>query len=149
MVQQHLGQFQANNYISSLEQQNADWLYDQNGQVSREGQAIQGYISQASQIGLQGADARWQYATGMLQRDLLQMRYQQQQMQQPVQQPQYAPPMQPPAPPQAAEQNMQFLRERATRVPNRSAGTTEPRATRQRMSFEDRLKGQLVNDGVI
>lgn len=149
MVQQHLGQFQANNYISSLEQQNADWLYDQNGQVSREGQAIQGYISQAAQIGIQGADARWQYATGMLQRDLLQMRYQQQQMQQPVQQPQYAPPMQPPAPPQAAEQNMQFLRERATRVPNRSAGTTEPRATRQRMSFEDRLKGQLVNDGVI
>jgi hypothetical protein len=148
LVQQHLGQYQAQNFVTDLERQNADWLYDQNGQVSREGQAIQAYIQQASQIGIADPKARWQYATGMLQRDLLNLRYQQMQ----------AAPTQGHAPaqpaPQApvdpvAQQNMQFLRERATRTPNRSAGTTEPRAPRQRMSFEDRLKGQLVTDGVI
>lgn len=150
MVQQHLNQYQAQNFVSDLERQNADWLYDQNGQVSREGQAIQQYISQAAEIGIQDPKARWQYATGMLQRDLLNLRYQQ--MQQQFAAPQQAPA--PPAAPQApadpvAESNMQFLRERATRAPNRSAGTTEPRAPRARMSFEDRLKSQLVSDGVI
>jgi hypothetical protein len=59
-----------------------------------------------------------------------------------------APQMAPPADP-VAQQNMQFLRERAVRTPNRSAGTTEPRAPRQRMSFEERLKSQLATDGVI
>ena len=147
LVQQQLSQYQAKNYVSSLEQQNSDWLYDANGQVSREGQAIQGYIQQAAEIGIQSPDARWKYATGMLQRDLLNMRYQQMQgqMQQAAQP---APPQAPPADP-VAQQNMQFLRERAVRTPNRSAGTTEPRAPRQRMSFEDRLKSQLATDGVI
>lgn len=145
LVQQHLGQYQAQNYVQSLEQQNADWLYDQSGQITREGQAIQAYIQQASEIGINSPEARWKYATSMLQRDLLNMRYQQ------MSQQQFSPPPMreiPPADP-VAQQNMQFLRERATRTPNRSAGTTEPRAPRQRMSFEDRLRGQLVNDGVI
>jgi hypothetical protein len=150
LVEQQLGQYQATTYVSDLERQNADWIYDQNGNISREGQAIQAYIQQASEIGITSPEARWKYATGMLQRDLLNMRYMQMQDQsrgpQP-QQPQFAPPAAPPADP-VAEQNMQFLRERATRTPNRSAGTTEPRAPRQRMSFEDRLRGQLVNDGV-
>jgi hypothetical protein len=154
LVQQHLGQYQAQNFVTDLERQNADWLYDQNGQVSREGQAIQAYIQQASQIGIADPKARWQYATGMLQRDLLNLRYQQMQAAPaqgyaPAQPAGYAQPApQAPVDP-VAQQNMQFLRERATRTPNRSAGTTEPRAPRQRMSFEDRLKGQLVTDGVI
>jgi len=147
MVQNHLNSYKTQNYVSDLERQNADWLYDQNGQPTREGQAISQYIAQAQQLGINTAESRWQYATGMLQRDLLNMRYQQ--MQQMPQQA-YAPPA-PPAPPAdpVAEQNMQFLRERATRTPNRSAGTTEPRAPRTRMSFEDRLRSQLSNDGVI
>jgi hypothetical protein len=148
LVQQQLSQYQAKNYVSSLEQQNSDWLYDANGQVSREGQAIQGYIQQAAEMGIQSPDARWKYATGMLQRDLLNMRYQQMQGQmQQFAQP--APQTAPPAADPVAQQNMQFLRERAVRTPNRSAGTTEPRAPRQRMSFEERLKSQLATDGVI
>jgi hypothetical protein len=144
LVQQQLGQYQATNYVQSLEKQNADWLYDQTGQVSQEGQAIQAYIQQASEIGINNPEARWKYATSMLQRDLLNLRYQQ------IQSQGYNPPAMPQQPPDpVAQQNMQFLRERATRAPNRSAGTTEPRAPRQRMSFEDRLKGQLVTDGVI
>jgi hypothetical protein len=147
MVQNHLNTYKTQNYVSDLERQNADWLYDQQGNPTREGQAISQYIAQAQQLGINTAESRWQYATGMLQRDLLNMRYQQ--MQQMPQQA-YAPPA-PPAPPAdpVAEQNMQFLRERATRTPNRSAGTTEPRAPRSRMSFEDRLRSQLSNDGVI
>ena len=152
MVQQHLNQYQSQNYVSDLERQNADWLYDQQGNISREGQAIQGYIAQASEIGIQDPKARWQYATGMLQRDLLNLRYQQMQAHA-AQGPAGVPAPVPAAPPQpadpVAESNMQFLRERATRAPNRSAGTTEPRAPRARMSFEERLKSQLVSDGVI
>lgn len=146
LVQQQLQQYQATNYVASLEQQNADWLYDQSGQISREGQAIQGYIEQAKQIGIGDPQARWQYATGMLQRDLLNLRYQQMQGQIGQMQPPPAPqPQQAPV----ASQDMQFLRERATRAPNRSGGTTEPRAPRQRMTFEDRLRNQLAADGVI
>jgi hypothetical protein len=151
LVQQQLGQYQSQNYVQDLERQNSDWLYNQDGSVSREGQAIQAYIGQAQQIGIQDPKARWQYATGMLQRDLLNLRYQQMQQAPPQAPPQgFAPQPAPQAPVDpVAQQNMQFLRERATRAPNRSAGTTEPRAPRSRMSFEERLKGQLVNDGVL
>lgn len=147
LVQQQLGQYQATNYVQDLERQNSDWLYDQQGNVTPEGKAVQGYIAQAAEIGIQDPKARWQFATGMLQRDLLNLRYQQMQSAPPAAAPAPAPAA-PPADP-VAESNMQFLRERATRTPNRSAGTTEPRAPRARMSFEDRLKSQLVSDGVI
>jgi hypothetical protein len=149
LVQAQLGQYTAKNYVQSLEQQNSDWLYDQSGNISREGQAIQAYIQQASEIGISNPEARWKYATSMLQRDLLNLRYQQLSSAPPAQG--FAEPAAPQAPPAdpVAQQNMQFLRERATRTPNRSAGTSEPRAPRQRMSFEDRLKSQLVTDGVI
>lgn len=141
LVNRALSGYQAQNYVQSLESQNADWLYDRNGQVTREGQAIQAYIAQAQEYGIQSPEARWKYATGMLQRDLLNLRYQQMQQ---------APPPAPPPPQNPVEQsNMAFLRERATRVPNRSAGATEPRAPRQRMTFEDRLKNQLAEDGVL
>lgn len=146
LVQQHLNQYQAKNYVQDLERQNADWLYNEDGSISREGQAIQSYIQQAAEVGIQSPDARWQYATGMLQRDLLNLRYQQ--MQASMQAPPAPMPQAPPADP-VAQQNMAFLRERATRTPNRSAGSTAPQAPRQRMSFEERLRGQLVNDGVI
>ena len=148
LVQQHLNQYQAKNYVQDLERQNADWLYNEDGSISREGQAIQGYIQQASEIGIQSPDARWQYATGMLQRDLLNLRYQQMQASMQAPPAPMAYPQAPPADP-VAQQNMAFLRERATRTPNRSAGSTAPQAPRQRMSFEERLRGQLVNDGVI
>jgi len=155
MVAGQLGQYQANNYINDLEAQNADWLYDSQGNVTREGVAIQQYIAEAKQLGINGPAARWQYATGMLQRDLLQNSYQQSQ-QQPAPQPQVMQHQPSPTPaPQAqpdpvAQQNMQFLRERATRTPNRSAGTTEPQTQQgKRLSFEERLQSQLTKDGVI
>lgn len=144
LVQQHLGQYTAQNYVSSLEQQNADWLYDQSGQISPEGRAIQGYIEQAAKAGIGTPEARWQYATSMLERDLLNLRYQQ------LMAAGQAPPQaEPPAPEPVAQSNMQFLRERATRTPSRSGGATEPRAPRPKMTLEERLKSQLVKDGLI
>lgn len=142
LVNNALSGYQAQNYVQSLEQQNADWLYDQSGQVTREGQAIQAYISQAQEMGIRSPEARWKYATGMLQRDLLNLRYQQM-----SQQP--APQQVPPPPPPVEQQNMAFLRERATRAPNRSAGAAEPRVPKQRLTFEDRLRNQLSEDGVL
>ena len=144
LVQQQLGQYTATNYVQSLEQRNADWLYDQNGQISPEGQAIQGYIEQAAKVGINTPEARWQFATSMLERDLLNLRYQQ--MMQAMQQPQQAAP-QPQEP--VAQSNMQFMRERATRTPSRSGGATEPRAPKPKMTLEERLKSQLVKDGLI
>jgi hypothetical protein len=145
LVQQQLGQYTAQNYVQSLEQRNADWLYDQTGQISSEGRAIQGYIEQAAQVGINSPEARWQFATSMLERDLLNMRYQQMAAQGAAQ----AMPEQPPPAEQAAQQNMQFLRERATRTPSRSGGATEPRAPKPKMTLEERLKSQLVKDGLI
>jgi len=144
LVNQALSGYQAQNYVQSLEQQNSDWLYDQNGQVTREGQAIQAYIGQAQQMGIQSPEARWRYATGMLERDLLNMRYQQHQQasQQPAPQPV-------PSEPPVEQRNMAFLRERATRAPNRSAGAAEPRVPQTKMTFEDRLRNQLAADGVV
>lgn len=142
IVQQHLGQYAAQNYVQSLEHQNADWLYNPDGSISREGQAIQAYIDQAARSGIADPQARWAYATGMLERDLLAMRYQQMSAPPPMEQP----PAQPPA---VEQSNMQFLRERATRAPSRSGGASEPRAPKPKQSFEERLRGQLVKDGVI
>jgi len=148
LVQQQLGQYTATNYVQSLEQQNSDWLYDGNGQVTPEGQAIQGYIAQAAQAGISTPEGRWQYATSMLERDLLNLRYQQvQQMQQMQAQPQ-VPPQPQMAPEPQAQSNMQFLRERATRAPSRSGGAMAPRVPQAKMSFEERLRAQLVKDGV-
>lgn len=141
LVQQQLGQYTAQNYVQSLEQQNADWLYDANGQVSPEGQAIQAYIEQAAQAGIASPHARWQFATSMLERDLLNLRYQQLSASPPQ-----APP---PAEPPVAQNNMQFLRERATRTPSRSGGAAEPRAPKPKQTLEERLKSQLVKDGLI
>jgi len=145
LVQQSLGQYTAQNYVQSLEQQNSDWLYDAQGNVSPEGRAIQAYIEQAAQSGIADPNARWQYATGMLERDLLNLRYQQ--MQYAMAQPPAPPAM--PQPEPVAQQNMQFLRERATRAPSRSGGATEPRAPRPKQSFEERLRAQLVKDGAL
>lgn len=113
IVQQQLGNYTAQNYVSSLEQQNSDWLYNPDGSISNEGRTIQHYIDQASRSGIADPQARWVFATSMLERDLLNMRYQQMMAQPPM-----APPMEPqaPAPSPVEQSNMQFLRERATRA---------------------------------
>lgn len=147
LVRQNLGQYTAESYVQQLEQQNADWLYDEQGNVTPYGVAIQHGIEEARQLGINGAEARWKYATSMLQKDLLAMRYQQMSAQAQQLAGAQQPSQQNPAS-DVASRDMSFLKERAVRTPNRSAGTTEPRAPQQRMSFEDRLRSQLERDGV-
>lgn len=148
LVSQHLGQYSNETYVQELERQNADWLYNEDGSVSPYGVAIQNSIEEAKRLGIQGADARWRYATSMLQKELLAMRYQQQmsQQSQAFAGSQQAAPQNPDS--DVASRDMNFLKERAVRTPNRSAGTTEPRAPQQRMTFEERLRQQLERDGV-
>lgn len=57
--------------VKRLELENADWLYDAKGNTTKEGEAVREYIEQARRLGIQGAQARWDYATTMVERDLL------------------------------------------------------------------------------
>ena len=147
LVERQFGQHSAETYIQDLERQNADWLYDNEGNISPYGQAIANGIEEAKQLGIASPQGRWQYATNLLKSELLAMRYQQMQGQ--IQQfagAQQQPPQNPVS--DTASRDIKFLKDRATRAPNRSAGTTEPRAPQQRLSFEDRLRQQLERDGV-
>jgi hypothetical protein len=57
--------------VTRLEQENADWLYDAKGNTTKEGEAVRHYIAEARRLGIKGAQARWEYATAMVERDLL------------------------------------------------------------------------------
>lgn len=149
LVSGQFSQYAATNYVSDLERQNADWLYDQSGQVTPEGAAIQRYIADAANLGISSPEGRWRYATSMLRSDLLNVRYSQMQQSFATQTPPSVDQQGRPAPSAVADANMQFLKERATRTPNRSGGSTEPSASSGRQSFNDRLLDQLKRDGVI
>lgn len=147
-------------YVATLEQQNQDWLYDQNGNVSPEGEAARNYIEQAKAMGISNPEARWSYALQMVERDLLhqarsvQARQAQQQAfqsQLPQQVYQQALPAPAPAPRQSqAEANMDYLRRAASRTANRAGVTTNsPAAGRNGMTFEERLRTTLEGDGLI
>jgi hypothetical protein len=150
IVSQQIGQMKEEAYVSSLEQQNADWLYDRSGNVSPEGLAVQKYIQDARQLGIQGAQARWDYATRMVERDLLvanlQMQHQQQFQQPP------APQQMQPAPSPAdtkAQQNMEYLRQQAMRTASqRPAASTDARVPKKPMTFAEKLAANLQDAGL-
>lgn len=149
IVEARLNRMQDENYVSSLEQQNRDWLYDQNGNVSAEGAAVQKYIQDAKTNGITGAQARWDYATKMVERDLLLavVRQSQQQARQPVPQQQIPQQVQQPT---AEQRNMEFLRQQAMRTASqRSAATTTARTPRQPMTFEERLLSAAQDEGLL
>ena len=151
IVQERLGRMQEEQFVSSLEQQNADWLYDQNGNASPEGLLAQKYIQDARSLGIQGAKARWEYATRMVERDLLISNMQRSQQVQ-----QYAAPAQRPAPQPtanpanaAAQKNMEFLRSQAMRTASqRTAANTDARVPTKPMTFAEKLAAQLQEQGL-
>ncbi len=58
--------------ITKLDEENSDWLYEADGKTpTKEGLAIQRYIQQSIDIGINGVELRWNYATAMVERDLL------------------------------------------------------------------------------
>lgn len=147
IVQGQLDRYQQAQYVASLEDANKDWLYDSNGNVSQAGLAAQKYIEQAKAMGIQSPQARWDYSVAMVERDLLNQRYQQSQMapppqmQQPVQQqlPQPTPEQK-----SVAEKNMEFLRQQAARKPSQTTPQlTDPRVPKPARTFAQKLAQQL------
>lgn len=149
IVGQQIQHLKDESYVSSLERENSDWLYDRSGNVSPEGLAVQKYIQDARQLGIHGAQARWDYATRMVERDLLvanfQMYQQQSQMQQQA----------PPAPPAmqpadtTAQQNMEYLRQQAMRTASqRPATSTDARVPKKPMTFAEKLAANLQAEGL-
>jgi hypothetical protein len=57
--------------VAKIERENADWLYDAKGNATKEAEAVRQYIEQAKRLGINGAQARWDYATAMVERDLM------------------------------------------------------------------------------
>jgi hypothetical protein len=150
IFQQKIGRLQEENYVSTLEKENSDWLYtnemnpDGTRRVSAEGLAAQKYIQDARDMGIQGARARWEFATRMVERDLLlaNMRMMQQAQQAP-QQPAAAPPQANPAD-AAAQRNMEYLRQQAMRqASQRPATTTDARVPQKPMTFAEKLAANL------
>lgn len=138
------------NLISQIEQENRDWLYDQTGNVSREGLLVQKYIEDARGYGINGAKARWDYATAMVERDLalanLQARQQFARPAAPQQAPQARPAPQEPTP---AQKNMEFLRQQATRTaPRRAQQSTDSRTPKKPMTFAERMIANLQSSGL-
>lgn len=138
------------NYVSTLEQQNKDWLYESDGKTpTREGLMIQKYITDAASKGYATPQDRWQYACDMVERDLLREAIEARN----------APPPAPPAPtptaPQQAappqnraERDIEYLRREASRNPSRSGPATDPRVPKGPMTFEQRLRAQMAKDGI-
>lgn len=164
IVQSQFEEMQQQQFVSGLEQENRDWLYEADGSTpTPEGLAAQKYIEQATQLGIMGAKERWEYATAMIERDLLdRLRgFQQQNAQRSAFEgalPQQAPapmeaPSQVPVPQNdaasQAQKDIEFLRREASRNPSRAAGSSDPRTPQAPLTFEQRLAKQLARDGII
>jgi hypothetical protein len=150
IVDERLQRMQDESYVSNLEKDNRDWLYDEKGDVSAEGLAVQKYIQDAKGIGIHGAQARWDFATKMVERDLLLANLRQmQQPQQPMPQPQQPRPQ--PQQPTQEQANMEFLRQQAMRTSTQraTATTTTARTPAKPMTFEERLLSAAQEEGLL
>lgn len=160
IVESQFQEVQQQQFVAGLEKENHDWLYDEQGQPTEEGLAAQKYIQEASEIGIQSPEKRWEYATKMIERDLLdRLRSMQQDQAQrsafeaglpqqtqpaaPVAQAPDAPPAAAPDAASQAQKDIEFLRREASRNPSRSAGTADPRTPQTPMTFEQRLAKQI------
>jgi len=152
IVSEQISRMKDEDFVTTLERENKDWLYGQDGNVSPEGLAVQKYIGDARSLGIAGAKARWDYATKMVERDLmlgsLRQQSQQAQFQQYQQaQPQAAAPA--PSPPDtSAQRNMEYLRQQAMRqASQRPSATTDARAPSKPMTFAEKLTADLNKAG--
>jgi hypothetical protein len=164
IVQAQLQEVGEVGYVSNLEQENRDWLYNKDGTPSREGLMVERYIAKASQLGLATPQQKWEYACDMVERDLLNevremdARRPPQAPPAPAPQPQQQPPVearQDPAATPATQtatnrdaRDMNYLRREASRNPSRSTGAPDPRASSGPLTFEQRLRAQMSRDGL-
>lgn len=161
IVEQQLQQASDAGFVSSLEQSNKDWLYEADGQTpTREGLMVQKYIDVAARSGLRTPQERWQFACDMVERDLLREVMETKASQQarsqfegamqpataaPAPQPE---PAQAPVPQNQAQRDIDYLRREASRNPSRSGPSSDPRAPKGPMTFEQRLRAQMARDGI-
>lgn len=154
IVESQLREVSEAGYVSTLEQQNKDWLYQADGRTpTREGLMIQKYINQAAQRGYRTPQDRWEYACDMVERDLLREVLESRNGQQQRQQFEAAVAPQPapapaPAPQNQAERDIEYLRREASRNPSRSGPPSDPRVPKGPMTFEQRLRAQMARDGI-
>lgn len=166
IVQETFTQRENESYVSQVEADNRDWLFDpQTGNVTPEGLLVHKYVEEARERGINGPQQRWQYAVAMTERDMLARLFDEAQAARatpvqaqpapaPAAAPQPAPPPAQPAPapqPDLATQNMQYLRREAARNPSRSAGAAvnDPRAPRPKRTFEELLREDASSRGLI
>lgn len=151
-------------FVSRLEQENKDWLYEADGKTpTREGQMVKYFTDMAAQRGIgSNPEERWEWVCDKVELELsreimeAQAASQRQQAFAPVAQapapqapaaPVAAPAQVPPAQNQA-QRDIDYLRREASRNPSRSAPSTDPRAPKGPMTFEQRLKSQMARDGI-
>jgi hypothetical protein len=147
LIQQQLARRDEEQFVAQVENENADWLRDEKGNVSREAVLAQKYVEDAKRYGIQGAKPRWEYAKAMVERELLLNFYQQATTGLSSQPPT---PQQPTPGEDAARKNMEFLRQQAMRTaPRSSPATTDPRVPPPRTSFEDKFRMKLAEEGLI
>ena len=165
MINQTLEQRDGETFVSNIEEENKDWLIDsQTGNVTPEGMLVHKKIDEARSLGINGPEARWNYAVAMAERDLLVQRYEKQsqgeqqfaqQMQEMAAQNQQPAPQateQPAPQPDQAKQNMEYLRREASRNPSRSAGQALNNGEQPKKptgNFDQMLKEQLASKGLI
>ena len=166
IVQQTLDQRDNESFVDSVQEENRDWLIDaETGNVTPEGLLVHKKIEEARSLGINGPQARWNYAVAMAERDMLAQRFEQQSQQeqqftQQMQEMANAPPEpEPPAEPEQAapqpdqaQQNMEYLRREASRNPSRSAGQAINNGEQPKKpsgNFNQMLKEQLASKGLI
>ena len=148
IVHDQISTMQEQHYVSTLEKDNADWLKDASGNVSREGLAVQKYIEDAKGFGINGAEARWNYAVAMVERDLLNQNYQMASQRPPVQQQAPVPQVVPPQD-TLAQRNMEYLRAQASRVPSQTTPTsTDPRVPKPSMTLAQKFAQGFSAEGL-
>ena len=165
MIQQTLDKRDNESFVNNIEEENKDWLIDsETGNVTPEGMLVHKKIDEARSLGINGPEARWNYAVAMAERDLLVQRYERQsqgeqqftqQMQEMAaqnQQPAPQAPEQPAPQPDQAKQNMEYLSREASRNPSRSAGQALNNGEQPKKpsgDFNQMLKEQLASKGLI
>jgi hypothetical protein len=146
-------------YVATLEDQNRDWLYDEDGKWSVEGEIAHKAIERASAMGITDPEARWQYALQTVEADLLRRTMSTQEQNQQANAFTQALPEQlapaavevPAEPePSQSEAALDYLRRAASRTPSRSGhNTNSAQAQRQGVSFEQQLKDTAEQMGLI
>ena len=153
IVERQLSQQRREQFVKSVEAENAEWLYQnpETRMASREGLQVQKYIEDVKSMGVSDPEHRWQLSVAMLERDLALQVLQQfvGQQQQAETSRQASQPVPPPVNPAAeqAQKNMEYLRSQAQRTATRSSpATTDSRVPKRPLTFADKLRANLQAD---